>query len=152
MILRSIGKTINNKKKLANFKRNLFIVIESLINLMENKRLTDADIIDSISYLKSRFGISFGQTQKGINVVLKYHYRLNEGKFKSCASILHCPLDSVVMKSLGESKKSLNSVNKKKYVDLQLKILEMNKVIGKYKIDYDDIWDIQNLKRNKIFR
>lgn len=147
MILRSIGKTFKgSRKKLKNFKIRLFKEVERLINKMEAKRLQEKDIISSIGSMSNKFNISFGQAQKAINVLLKYHYYLYEKYLdKSIEKILHCPLDSVILERLGIYD-SLTQIGRKQYMYIQ-------KVIGKKrpsKISFDKKWDVQHLKEGGL--
>ena len=48
-------------------------------NLMDMRRVDEEDILSSIELLSMEFKISFGQTQKAINVILKYHLPASGG-------------------------------------------------------------------------
>jgi len=151
MILRSIGKKIKNKKrKLNGFRKNLFEQIDRLISLMDSRSLSEQQILKSIGLLKKKFGISYGQSQKAINVIIKYHFRLYEKNYKSNKSILHCPIDSEVIKELNQPKISLSKIDKRKYDDLQKTIKDFASKNGKSPIDFDDVWDNKSIERNGL--
>lgn len=147
MILRSIGKTFRkNKKKLKDFKIKIFDTIDGLIYKMEHNNLKERDIISCIEKISDKFNISFGQTQKAINVILKYHYYLYEKYLaNNIKQILHCPIDSTILNELGMDT-SLTRINKKEYLEIQRKILE----IQSPKINFDRAWDKQ-LQKNMGF-
>lgn len=143
MISRSVGKTFNkDKTKLKNFKKRVFEEIAKLTKLMDKGKLTEDKILDSIENLTKEFKISFGQAQKPINVILKYHFYLTGCKDVKMKATLHCPLDSVILKKLGKSGKSLTKTSKKDYRELQKKIPKE----FKHRIDFDNFWDEQNLR------
>jgi len=146
MIGRSIGKTIN-KNKLLSYKQALFLEVVILCKKMDNRTLTNKNIINSIEKLSKKHIISFGQSQKAINVILKNHCLLFEkNNIHSIKKELDCPLDSIVLKHLN-IKSSLTKMNKTNYIKIQNDIQKNLKY--KYKIDLDSIWDEQNI--NKIF-
>lgn len=148
MILRAVGKTFKkNKKKLKDFKIETFIEIEKLINKMEHKQLNEADIVSSIERISDKCGISFGQAQKVINVLLKYHYHLNKRFIdKTIKEVLYCPLDSVVLYELGVNQ-SLTKINKENFLDIQQNIAR--RIFPR--IDFDKQWDKQHLEDEGIY-
>lgn len=62
-------------------------------------KLTEKDIIDAINSLVNEFGISFGQAQKPINVILQYHFYLANGG-DAIKKVLHCQIDSIILKGI----------------------------------------------------
>ena len=151
MILRSLGKTFkSNKKKLKNFKIKLFSELENLIQKMENNSLKENDIIHAIESLSRKCNISFGQSQKALNVLLKFHYYIYKQYLaKRIKQILHCPLDSVILNELGKNI-SLTSIDKKEYQNLQQEIFMKTK--PNPKLDFDKIWDTQHLKEEGLLK
>jgi hypothetical protein len=147
MILRSIGKTFKrDKEKLKNFKVKIFTEIQELIDKMEQGQLKEEDIISSIERISNKFNISFGQSQKAINVLLKYHYYMFEKYLnEQVKPALHCPLDSVILNKLG-IKQSLTKIDRKEYLNIQQKISE----IKSPRINFDREWDIHHLKEEGI--
>ena len=144
MIGRSIGKSIG-KNKLLSYKQALFLEVVALCKKMDNRTLTNRNIINSIEKLCKKHTISFGQSQKAINVILKNHCLLfDKNNIHSIKKELDCPLDSIVLKHLN-IKSSLTKMNKTNYVKIQDGIQKK----FEYKIDLDNIWDEQNI--NKIF-
>jgi hypothetical protein len=90
MIWRSIGKTIT-KNQILPYKKALFKEVGILCAKMDKELLSNYDIVRAIEKLCNKFEkLSFGQSQKGINVILKYHFLLshNNGAIKM---VLDCP-------------------------------------------------------------
>ena len=148
MIARSIGKTIGSRKKkdkLIQFKTDLFKQLEQLIFRLDKGTLKEHNIVTSIGYLSKRHKISIGQTQKPINVILKYHYYLSAGKRQN-KKVFHCPLDSVILESIGQKSLSLAKMDKEKYIEIQDKIQSK----CPFRIEYDKKWDMKFLKRHGI--
>jgi hypothetical protein len=141
MILRSVGKNIN-KDKIKDFKVSLFKEIEILTNKMDKNTLTEKDIINSINELCKKFGISFGQAQKPINVILKYHFYLTKSNETSMKKVLHCPIDSLILKKLGKRGISLTKIDEAKYLEIQKEIGNRSNT----RIEFDTLWDEQHLK------
>jgi len=149
MILRSIGKTYKkDPEKLKDFKYKLFKKIEILINLMDKEKLKNKKIRQEIKDLASECNVSVGQSQKCINVILKYHFLLNYNNPK-VKKELDCPLDSLILKELGVKKIFLNKMNFEKYTDYQ-NAIESKLKQNQYKLDFDDFWDNQNLKKDGL--
>jgi hypothetical protein len=149
MISRSVGKTlksINSKKTVKDFKRRVFREIESLTELMDNDKLSEKDIVNSIETLQKEFDISFGQAQKPINVLLKYHFYLTRNNNSTIKKILHCPIDSKILEELKEEV-SLAKLNKEKYLELQEKIQKRCET----RIDFDTKWDEKHLQEEGLF-
>ena len=141
MILRSIGKSLKNKEKLKQFKILTFKQIEFLAKKIDDGNLKEQHILTSIREIVDSCNISFGQAQKAINVLLKYHFYLNKHKDDNLKNVLDCPLDSKILKKL-QIKKSLTKINEEDYIEIQ-KIISQQ---GQSKLDYDLFWDRQNLE------
>ena len=142
MILRSVGKSLKGKTKtLKQFKIKVFKQLNKLTNLMDTMRLTEKDIIKSIDRLSNEFKISFGQAQKPINVILKYHFYLSNNENDKIKKLLHCPLDSVILSKLNEDNLPLTRINRLRYLEIQSNIQKHNPV----RLDFDTQWDNQHL-------
>jgi hypothetical protein len=113
---------------------------------MDSGTLAESDITKAIASLVGKFGISWGQSQKAINVILKYHQFLYHSDKPQLKEILHCPLDSVILGQIKE-RKSLRRINDSDYWSFQEKISnrakEMN--LGS-RVDFDKYWDERNLR------
>jgi len=144
MILRSVGKNI--KGTLKDFKVRVFEELEKLISKMDEGTLTERDIIDSIDNLTREFGISFGQAQKPINVILKYHFYLTKKNDDRLKGTLHCPIDSFILRKLGKKGISLTKIDKEEY----LKIQEEIKNRSPARITFDT-WDEQHLRDEGLY-
>jgi len=154
MILRSIGQRLRNHCRLREFKIRVVKESEILIDKMEKCKLLENDIIVSIDKFCDEFNISFGQAQKAINVLLKYHYYLyekyltNHSKIKS---VLHCPLDSKILEELHIRNKPLTRIDKKEYIDIQNEIHDKMYSKGLHRIDFDrEVYDTGYLKDRGI--
>jgi len=147
MILRSIGKTFkSNRRKLKAFKKKLFKEVGNLTSRMERNILKEKDIIASIERISKSSKISFGQSQKAINVLLKYHYYLYKRFLKNRVKAeLHCPLDSVILDKLGIWE-SLTKIGKEEYLLIQQTILKKKFP----RINFDKQWDMQHLQDEGI--
>jgi hypothetical protein len=151
-IARSLGQLKsfkNNKEYFKKYKVYLFNEIDELIGKMKRKTLTYDNIYDSIYRCSEKFKISIGQSQKAINVFLKFYFYFYETKKEKIKKCLHCPLDSRILSELKKRKKikdvkKLNKIDKNYYNDIQNKIGE----ICIYKIDFDTEWDKQLLERH----
>jgi len=153
MILRTVGRSLRSEDRLKEFKNKVFKELEGLFNKMEVGKLTDNDILHSIDKFCEQFGISFGQAQKAINVLLKYHYYMYEKYFDDCIkikSVLHCPLDSTNLERLGIINNPLTRINKKEYKDIQNNIQNKMQSLGLNKIDFDKLFDKDFLRRRGI--
>jgi len=146
MISRSVGKNIKRNKSLKDFKVRVFKELEILTSKMDTRILTEENIIDSINNLRNEFGISFGQAQKPINVILKYHFYLTKSNEDHIKKMLHCPIDSVILKKLGKSGISLTKIKKEKYLEIQKDIENRCDT----KIAFDTQWDEQHLRDEGI--
>jgi hypothetical protein len=77
-------------------KRELFESITELANKADNKNLRNEDIRRKIVEISGKARVSIGQTQKLVNVYLKYYCILTK-KPTEIIKELDCPLDSRVM-------------------------------------------------------
>ena len=147
MILRSIGKTFkSNRMKLKTFKKELFKEVVNLTSRMERNILKEKDIIVSIERISKSCKISFGQSQKAINVLLKYHYYLYKRFLKDRVKVeLHCPLDSFILDKL-RIWESLTNIGKEEYLLIRQKILKKKFP----RINFDKQWDEQHLRDEGI--
>jgi hypothetical protein len=146
MISRSVRKNIKAGKSVKDFKARVFKELEILTNKMDTSTLTEENIIDSIDNLRNEFGISFGQAQKPINVILKYHFYLTKSNESPIKKMLHCPIDSLILKKLGKSGISLTKINKEKYLEIQKDIGNR----GDTRIAFDTQWDEQHLQEEGL--
>jgi len=152
MISRSVGKSLKNNKKLKgikdlkDFKVRVFEELNKLTDLMDKEKLIEENILKSIMILSDEFEISFGQAQKAINVILKYHFYLTKNKNNNIKRILNCPIDSVILETLNKKGLSLTKINEKKYLELQQEIETHHSL----RIEFDDQWDKQHLKKQGI--
>ncbi|MCL0066587.1 hypothetical protein M1N53_01260 [Thermodesulfovibrionales bacterium] len=146
MISRSVGKNIRTGKSVKDFKVSVFEKLEMLTNKMDAGTLTEANIIESINDLTEEFQISFGQAQKPINVILKYHFYLTRSNDDNIKKVLHCPIDSLILKKLSKSGISLTKITKEKYMEIQKEI--KNRCDAR--ITFDTQWDEQHLREEGI--
>ena len=145
MISRSVGKSIKKGKSVKDFKVQVFKQVEKLIDKMDKNKLTEDDIISSIESLVNEFGVSFGQAQKPINVILKYHFYLANNN-DNMKKVLHCPIDSIILKKLGKKGLSLTKIDKEIYLQLQKEIEKRCNT----RIEFDTLWDEQHLREEGI--
>lgn len=145
MVLRSVGKTLK-KKGIKEFKIKTFKEIEKLTRLMDDGKLTEKQILNSIRNLASKFKISFGQAQKPINVLLKYHFHLFHKPSDKIKKELYCPIDSVILKELKIKVISLTKIDEKQFFEIQKQIQN----ISETRIDFDTKWDKKHLKDEGI--
>ena len=160
MILRSIGRTFRKRpevndesieEEIKKFKQKVFEEIETLTNLMNNGNLLEENILKSIKRLSEEFGISFGQAQKPINVILKYHFLLTREENDPQKKELHCPIDSKNLRNIHRSGLSLKRINEDedKYLEIQSEILEIQQNregFNATRVDFDISWDRRNLE------
>jgi hypothetical protein len=145
MILRSIGTTFkhnNDGKTLKEYKICLFKILCEIFNLIESNEFNENVLRNSIIELANQFSISIGQSQKPINVILKFHYYLNNINNNDIKKQLDCPIDKIILKELGFTNLSLNAIDLEQYNKLQKIINER----VQFRIDFDDIWDRQHLE------
>jgi len=95
---RSISSSNKDFKKVINkeFKRDLLNSVIKLRNLVDKGTIRNLDIRDEIKSLSEKTGVSIGQSQKVINVYLKF-YCLFLDKPLEIIKELDCPLDSTTM-------------------------------------------------------
>lgn len=146
MISRSVGKNITAGKSVKDFKVRVFEKLEMLTNKMDMGKLIEKNIVDSINDLSEEFQISFGQAQKPINVILKYHFYLTKDHNDPIKKALHCPIDSLILKKLDKSGISLTKITKEKYLELQKEIQSHYDT----RIEFDTHWDEQHLREEGI--
>lgn len=146
MISRSVGKSLKGNKSIKDFKIRVFEKLNKLTDLMNTGRLTEDNILYSIKELCDEFQISFGQAQKPINVILKYHFYLTKSKDEDIKKILHCPIDSVVLKALNKRGIYLTRIDKEKYQEIQQEIQNRSPS----RIEFDTRWDEQHLQEEGI--
>lgn len=148
MISRSVGKSLkgNESKSIRDFKIRVFEKLNRLTDLMNTDRLTEDNILDSIEELCDEFQISFGQAQKPINVILKYHFYLTKSEDADIKKILHCPIDSVILKTLNRRGIPLTRIDKEEYREIQQEI--QNRCPSR--IEFDTRWDEQHLREEGI--
>jgi len=143
MISRSVGRA---DKNVRDFKISVFEELEKLTDKMDAGTLVEKNIIRSIDELRNEFEISFGQAQKPINVILKYHFYLTKSDESTIKDVLHCPIDSVILEELDRKKKSLSDIDKEEYLKIQKDIGDR----GKTRIGFDTKWDEQNLREEGL--
>jgi hypothetical protein len=146
MISRSLRRDLS-RKRLSQFKIALFRALDRLTDKMDSRTLIEPDITKAIRTLVNKFGVSWGQAQKGINVILKCHQFLYHRERKRLKRILHCPLDSVVLHEI-KVRRSLRRIKEKvEYETLQKKIADRAKKMGfDSRVAFDKYWDDRNLK------
>lgn len=149
MIMRSVGKTLRLKPEQRAFRQQVFQVVAQLANKMDRGELREPDILNAILTLAAESRVSVGQAQKPINVLLKYHYYLTGRKDADTRMVLHCPIDSVILKELGVIDRSLARMTKGRYLELQDLILERSScgAHAPCRVDFDAAWDRQSLDR-----
>jgi len=153
MISRSVGTTFKKDRPsltkhereelVKRLKQDVFKEVEELTKKMDVGELEESDVLDSIINLRDKYSISFGQAQKPINVLLKYHFYLNYPDSFKVKKVLHCPIDSNVLERLGMSI-SLTKINYKKYIEIQQTIED--RMAPEPKITFDRLWDERHLR------
>jgi hypothetical protein len=145
MIGRSLGRSISKKwrkQRIIEFKKCVFNELDRLCRKMDNDTLTTRQIRNSIKRIDKIPNVSYGQAQKAINVILKYHYIIYHFG-ETVGSRLDCPLDSFILKLLEENNIPLLKMNYNCYCRIQKKIQNP-------RIDFDDNWDKAHLKRHQL--
>lgn len=144
MIGRSVGKILKkDNKSFKDFKLTVLRESEKLIDKMEKNSLSEKDIIDSLDKLVKCFKISYGQAQKGINVILKYHYQLYKNLKNYNGGVLHCPLDSNILTELKIKNLPLSKVDKNMYLLIQNKIEKLSPI----RVNFDEVYEKKYLTR-----
>lgn len=149
MILRSVGKSLKaneSDKSVKDFKIKVFEKINKLTDLMDKRLLKENNILDSIKELSKEFPISFGQAQKPINVILKYHFYLTKNENAEVKKILYCPVDSIILRKFKKNKVFLTNIKEKEYLEIQREIEKVAPV----RIKFDIKWDEQHLRDEGI--
>lgn len=140
---RALGESFpshGRAERVKRFRALVFTEIEHLCSRMQYESLQTSDIRKSIEHVSSASGISFGQAQKAINILMKYHYFLHDA-VSGAGAELDCPLDNVVLRELGE-RISLSKMDRQRYVEIQEKIAG----VTARRIDFDRRWDEQHLR------
>ena len=107
------GKEIDVDK----YKRLLLESIRRLRKLVDNSKLKNSDIRTEIKKLSEETKVSVGQSQKVINVYLKFYCLLKDCPIEIIKE-LDCPLDSTTME---KKQKMKNVFNMDEYIDWQNK-------------------------------
>lgn len=112
---RSISKNSNEPK--SGFRKALVKTCLALIKEMDDKTLSNVKIRKGIKNLSEKYGVSYGQAQKVINVCLKQYMFLTQ-KYEF-ATELDCPLDLTTMKGCHISHNKMCSVKEDDYKNYQ---------------------------------
>ena len=107
------GKNIDVDK----YKRLLLDSIRRLRKLVDNSKIKNSDIRDEIKKLSEETGVSLGQSQKVINVYLKFYCLLKDCPIEIIKE-LDCPLDSTTME---KKQKMKNVLDMEDYINWQNK-------------------------------
>ncbi len=153
MILRSVSKSKSLGKKLSEnyknrkiriFRKETFSEFKKLIKKIDKNNLEQKHIHDSIKCISKNSHTSFGQAQKGLNVLLKYYCHLiYHNKRKRIVKELDCPLDSFILKELHQSI-FLNHMNEEMYMAIQKSIPTASRIVFDYR------WDKKKIIEAKI--
>ncbi|MHA1981097.1 MAG: hypothetical protein ACTSXN_08405 [Promethearchaeota archaeon] len=106
---RSIGSSIRDGRKIVkkkDFNQALLKSIKRLRKLVDEGLIRTLDIRKEIKDLSKNTGVSIGQSQKVINVYLKYYCLLLDKPLKIIKE-LDCPLDSITM----DNKQQMKNIN-----------------------------------------
>jgi hypothetical protein len=123
------GKNIDIKK----FKKELLNSIRKLRLMVDNDTIKNKNIRNEIKNLSKKTGVSIGQSQKIINVYLKF-YCLLLNKSLEIIKELDCPLDSTTM----ERKQKMKNIEKiEEYEMWQKKFEEKFSIRLLRDIEYD---------------
>ncbi|MCL4386650.1 MAG: hypothetical protein M1326_10135 [Cyanobacteria bacterium] len=145
MISRSVGRTFHGNQ--LRFKKKVFNIIECLTSLMDAGDLTEEHIINAIYTLSNDTDVSWGQAQKPINVILKYHFFLTIGLTdpnNEIKRVLHCPIDSKILNIIGRPNLKLTNIDETTYMEIQMCIQEQGNMPTR--VDFDEQWDKQHLQ------
>ena len=100
-----VGRSISKNKKVPeHFKENLLVSIRKLRELVDTNKIKNADIRSEIKRVNRITGASIGQSQKVINVYLKFYCLILHKPLKVIKE-LDCPLDSTTMNKKQTMKK-----------------------------------------------
>jgi hypothetical protein len=114
-----LGRSLRRKDK--EFNNALFASINRLREKADNGVLKNDDVRNEINELSQKFGVSVGQSQKAINVYLKY-YCILTNKPEEIIKELDCPLDSGIISEFGrghEKKIRLKNMGLESYLEFQ---------------------------------
>jgi len=109
------------RKKDKEFNNALFISINKLRGKADNNTLKNEDIRNEIAKLSEKTGASIGQSQKVVNVYLKY-YCILINKPEEIIRELDCPLDSGIISKFGKGYEKmirLRDMDFNRYVEFQ---------------------------------
>lgn len=103
-----LGRSLGKKdKEFKNALKNaLFISINKLREKADNGTLKNEEIRKEIKELSEKTGVTIGQSQKVINVYLKY-YCILTNKPEEIIRELDCPLDSGIINKFGKGYEKL---------------------------------------------
>ena len=87
-----MGRSLRSNNKLV--KKVLFETIMGLLKKVDNNTLRNHDIREGIKYVAQKADVSVGQSQKVINVYLKYYCILHGDEH--LIKELDCPLGSII--------------------------------------------------------
>ncbi len=116
---RSIHSSIRDGRSIDvdKYKRLLLYSIRGLRKLVDNLTIKNSDIRKEIKKLSEETGVSIGQSQKVVNVYLKFYCLLKNCKVEIIKE-LDCPLDSTTME---KKQKMKNVLSMDEYIDWQNK-------------------------------
>jgi len=136
-----------NTKQLKKFRKELSTSIKRLKRLVDNKKIKNTDIRWEISNLSKRTGVTIGQSQKVINVYLKF-YCLILNKPQKIIEELDCPLDSVIMKKR-QTMNGIKTMNEYEEWQNRLGGKDKIKLLSDLKWDNERIRNFRNPKRKR---
>ncbi|MGA1978788.1 MAG: hypothetical protein ABSG89_13190 [Bacteroidales bacterium] len=117
-----VGRSISSSKKdgqkiiSMDFKKELLKSVKKLRNSVDQGIIKNIEIRNEIESLSEKTGVSIGQSQKVINVYLKF-YCLILNTPSDIIKELDCPLDSTTM----EMKQKMKNVKSmKEYIEWQM--------------------------------
>ena len=149
MIGRALGRAFPPSRRRNRIRLYKKLTIEEMARLsakMDDRTLRRRDIHRSLDKVWNAIpGISFGQAQKGLNVLLKVHWFLYHAGHAIGAE-LDCPLDSKVLRSLGGRPTSLARIDRSYYMAKQEEIMSHSQLRGEHRVEYDRIWDEDHLR------
>ena len=107
----------NSHKPKSGFRKGLVKTCLDLISLVDAGTISNMEIRKKIKSLSQKYGVSYGQAQKVVNVCLKQYVFLTQ-KF-DCVNELDCPLDSTTMNGCHISHNKMCSVKEDDYKNYQ---------------------------------
>ncbi len=135
---RSISKKSSKAK--SDFRKALLNVCIDLFNQIDDRSIKNDKIRQKIEMLSEKYKISYGQSQKVINVCLKQYMFITQAY--KIARELDCPLDSITMKNAGIKNNKMISVSKKDYQKYQDKFAKEFEI----RLFKDRAYDCQRIK------